>query len=88
MSTTEFIEAADEDEVDVVIVGAGIAGLYCALRLLEANESRRVTVVERLNRAGGRLDTDIIDFGDGHEVREEEGGMRFNYAMDELMNHQ
>ena len=86
MSAKKFAEANEVDEVDVVIVGAGIAGLYCALRLFEDDNTRRITIVERLNRTGGRLDTDIIDFAGGFEVREEEGGMRFNYAMDELMN--
>lgn len=86
MSTKQFIQAADTDDADVVIVGAGISGLYCALRLFEADPARRITIVERLNRIGGRLDTDIIEFEDGAKVREEEGGMRFNFAMDELMN--
>ncbi len=49
---------------DVVIVGAGVAGLYCAYRLLTdaraKGEDLDVVVVERLNRTGGRLDTDLI----------------------------
>jgi len=80
------MQAADQDDTDIVIVGAGIAGLYCALRLFESDPTLRVTIVERLNRIGGRLDTDIIEFASGAQVREEEGGMRFNFAMDELMN--
>jgi len=86
MNTKGFAQAADQDAADIVIVGAGIAGLYCALRLFEADPTRRITIVERLNRIGGRLDTDIIEFDDGAQVREEEGGMRFNFAMAELMN--
>ena len=86
MSTKRFTQAADQDDADVLIVGAGISGLYCALRLFESDPSRRVTIIERLNRIGGRLDTDIIEFEGGAKVREEEGGMRFNFAMDELMN--
>ncbi len=77
------------DHADLVIVGAGIAGLYCAWRYLEKNPGGRVVVLERLNRPGGRLQTDLIelDAPGGHPVvvRDEEGGMRFNYYMAELM---
>lgn len=72
-------------ETDVAVIGAGVSGLYCAWRLLQADPGRRVTVVERLNRTGGRLDTDIVEIAPGEEVREEQGGMRFNYGMTELM---
>ena len=78
------------DHADVVIVGAGAAGLYCAWRLLRQNQSRSVVILERLNRTGGRLDTDLIkvedDSGTGQAtVKDEEGGMRFFYSMHELM---
>ncbi len=86
MARTIFAECEETQSVDIAIIGAGISGLYCAWRLLEADPSRTIVIIERLNRTGGRLDTDIIDFGDGVEVREEEGGMRFNYDMSELMN--
>ena len=69
---------------DIVIVGAGVSGLYSAWRLLSQDPSRKVVIVERLNRTGGRLDTDLIKI-DGKTVRDEEGGMRFNYGMKELM---
>ncbi|MEM7416332.1 MAG: FAD-dependent oxidoreductase [Gemmatimonadota bacterium] len=71
-------------EVDVVIVGAGVAGLYCAWRILTYYPEKRVLVVDRLNRTGGRLQSDLIDYGGG-EVREEEGGMRFVSAHDLLL---
>jgi phytoene dehydrogenase-like protein len=74
---------------DLLIVGAGIAGLYCAWRYLEKNPGHRVVIVERLNRTGGRLQTDLVKLNaaDGRSVvvRDEEGGMRFNYDMAELM---
>lgn len=85
MKRRVFAEIADHESYDVAIIGAGISGLYCAWRLLEHNPDQTIAIVERLNRTGGRLDTDIVDFGDRGRVREEEGGMRFNYGMKELM---
>ena len=45
---------------DVVIVGAGVSGLYAAWRLLKNDPKLKVTILDRLNRTGGRLDTDLI----------------------------
>ena len=77
------------ESADIIIVGAGVAGLYCAWRLMEQDPSRKIVVVDRLNRTGGRLDTDLVKIhgADGEDaiVRDEEGGMRFNYGMKELM---
>ena len=47
-------------KADVLIVGAGIAGLYTAYRLLKQNQNQRIVIVERLNRYGGRLQSDLI----------------------------
>ncbi|WP_372922562.1 flavin monoamine oxidase family protein [Roseovarius sp.] len=80
----QFSEAEDHS-ADIVIIGAGISGLYCAWRLIEHDPTRSITIVDRLNRTGGRLDTDLIEVKPGQLVREEEGGMRFNYDMTELM---
>lgn len=79
-----FDEVPDELSVDLAIIGAGVSGLYCAQRLLNHDPDIRVLVVERLNRTGGRLDSDLIRIGES-TVREEEGGMRFNDGMVELM---
>lgn len=80
-----FQQAQDVSRSDVVIVGAGISGLYCAWRLLRTDPSVSVTIVERLDRTGGRLDSDLVEVAPGEVVREEEGGMRFNFGMEELM---
>ena len=65
-------------------MGAGVAGLYCAWRLLEQQPTRRVVVVERLPRTGGRLESDLIKIH-SQVIHEEEGGMRFNGGMPELI---
>src|SRR5262249_40838068 len=74
--------------VDVLIVGAGVSGLFCAYRLLEAKPNLKIALVEQDGRIGGRLDTDHVlivdDAGKPVEVKDEEGGMRFNFQMTEL----
>jgi hypothetical protein len=85
MTKIDFQHADEAWNSTVAIVGAGISGLYCAWRLVEADPNVTVTLVERLDRTGGRLDSDIVEVKPGEKVREEEGGMRFNYGMEELM---
>jgi len=72
------------EKVGTLIVGAGMSGLYNAWRLREeCNED--VVIFEQSWRTGGRLDSDVIDFGT-EKVKEEEGGMRFTFdSMDNLM---
>jgi hypothetical protein len=48
-----------EREPDVLVVGAGIAGLVCATELAERGLD--VRVLERADRVGGRIRTDRID---------------------------
>lgn len=48
-------ESGDESHVDVVVIGAGIAGLLSAVRLVEAGRS--VRVLEARGRIGGRCFT-------------------------------
>jgi monoamine oxidase len=42
---------------DYFIVGAGIAGLYCAIRLREAHPNARIAIAEAYSSAGGRVVT-------------------------------
>jgi phytoene dehydrogenase-like protein len=60
---------------EIAIVGGGIAGLYCALRL--AQDHHRVTVFEALGRLGGRIETrDLAGF------KAECGPMRFELNIE------
>ena len=59
MGTTEPDPRADDRECDVVIVGAGLAGLAAARMLVEAGRS--VVVLEASDGVGGRVRTDIVD---------------------------
>lgn len=45
------------EEVDVVVVGAGISGLACAQHLARHAPWLRVVVVEARGRIGGRIDS-------------------------------
>lgn len=47
------------DATDVAVIGAGIAGLTCARALEESGFS--VRVLERSERVGGRVGTDLVD---------------------------
>lgn len=47
------------DDADVVVVGAGLAGLRCARRLTA--QGHRVIVVEASDAPGGRVRTDVVD---------------------------
>ncbi len=47
------------DDADVIIVGAGLAGLSCAATL--ASAGLRAIIVERDGRVGGRVRTDTVD---------------------------
>ncbi len=46
-------------DTEVVVVGAGLAGLSCALRLQDAGVD--VVVLEAADRPGGRVRTDVVD---------------------------
>ncbi|SOD97466.1 flavin monoamine oxidase family protein [Spirosoma fluviale] len=66
---------------DVLIVGAGMSGLFAAWRLLNHKPDLNVVIVDKLNRTGGRLQTTTVSIrgtdGNDYDVDNEEGGMRF-----------
>src|SRR6476660_5394603 len=47
-------------EADIVVIGAGAAGIAAARRIMAAN--RKVIVVEAASQAGGRCITDVSGF--------------------------
>jgi monoamine oxidase len=83
-TNTEHSERDKSGNSDVLIVGAGMGGLYSAWRLLQANPRRRIRILERLPRTGGRLETDHVMIN-GVSVKTEEGGMRFLTTHVELV---
>ena len=50
-----------EPRPDVVVVGAGLAGLACARRLHQAGV--RVRVLEASDGVGGRVRSDLVEVG-------------------------
>lgn len=46
-------------DTDVIVIGAGLAGLQCARRL--QRNGHRITVLEAADAVGGRVRTDLID---------------------------
>lgn len=81
MTSSDTAAAVDEIEIDTLIAGGGMAGLYTAWRL--ADSGRDVCIVEKLDRIGGRLQTDHMVI-DGKQVEAEEGGMRMMKTQIEL----
>ena len=47
------------ERTEVIIIGAGLAGLCCARRLVESGV--RVTILEASDGVGGRIRTDVVD---------------------------
>ena len=41
--------------MNIAIVGGGVSGLYCALRLLEEEIGRTITIYEKSSRVGGKI---------------------------------
>jgi monoamine oxidase len=62
-------------DVDVAIVGGGVAGTYAAWRLAGAAPKMRVRLLEASGRIGGRLRS--IHFPQAPHLTGEAGGMRF-----------
>ena len=66
---------------DIIIIGGGISGLYCAYNLLKKNKNLKVLVLEKNPKLGGRVST-FYGGKDDKEVSKdiifEKGAGRFN----------
>eukprot|EP00557_Chaetoceros_sp_GSL56_P004416 CAMPEP_0176498952 /NCGR_PEP_ID=MMETSP0200_2-20121128/12636_1 /TAXON_ID=947934 /ORGANISM="Chaetoceros sp., Strain GSL56" /LENGTH=640 /DNA_ID=CAMNT_0017897275 /DNA_START=203 /DNA_END=2125 /DNA_ORIENTATION=- len=60
---TKSCEKATPQKTDVLVIGAGIAGIRAAARIREAAPDLEVTVVEASDRIGGRVDSLITKDG-------------------------
>jgi len=57
-------------EYDVIIVGAGLAGLRVGQVLMESDEKMKICILEARDRVGGRTySTDVWDKGNGYYHR-------------------
>ena len=65
----------DNNVIDYAIVGAGVAGTYCAWRLKQAYPDQNIVLFEYSDRIGGRLFTRQLP--DIPHINAELGGMRF-----------
>ncbi len=82
-------------ESDIVIVGAGISGLYCSWKLLKKDPNIKITLLERSNRIGGRIESVKLngffaEFGPMRferrqlQFKEIGGQVKFQNLLDEL----
>ncbi|HEY0104476.1 MAG TPA: FAD-dependent oxidoreductase [Rhizomicrobium sp.] len=70
--------AAARTDLDVAIVGGGIAGAYAAWRLAKEKPHLRIRLFEASERIGGRLHS--VSFAQAPHLVAEAGGMRFQQA--------
>ena len=63
---------------DYSIIGGGISGLYLAYRLLKQDRNKRVIVLEKEDRFGGRIMTGVIKGNRGSMVPISAGAGRFS----------
>ncbi|HEY6577702.1 MAG TPA: FAD-dependent oxidoreductase [Rhizomicrobium sp.] len=76
--------AGAKPDIDVAIVGGGVAGAYAAWRLVSEQPHLRVTLFEMSDRIGGRLRS--IAFPEAPHLIGEAGGMRFLQAHRHVFN--
>jgi monoamine oxidase len=71
----EFDPGDDREQIDIAVIGAGVAGTYCCWRLQLAQTGRTAVLFEMSDRIGGRLLS--VDMPGIPGVIGELGGMRF-----------
>src|ERR1700733_4403098 len=76
--------AGANTDIDVAIVGGGVAGTYAAWRIASEQPHLRVALFEMSDRIGGRLRS--IAFREAPDLVGEAGGMRFLPAHKHVFN--
>ena len=73
-------------ESDVLVIGAGVAGLACAQRLTD--RGRHVIVLEASDRVGGRITSDDVTecLGGSEELSDDQLGLRYETMCDPRLN--
>ena len=59
--------------MEVIIIGGGIAGLNTAYKLIKKNPNMQITILEKYNYIGGRINTFVSKY-----MKVEAGAGRFN----------
>jgi monoamine oxidase len=80
----------DRSHYEYSIVGAGIAGLHCALRIAKARPRARIAVIEAYSKVGGRMDTFHGFYehnGSSHAVQWESGAGRVHSSHTLVLNY-
>lgn len=67
--------------MEVIIIGGGIAGLNTAYKLIQKNPKMQITILEKYNYIGGRINTFVSKY-----MKIEAGAGRFNNKNKLLMN--
>lgn len=63
---------------NTIVIGAGLTGCYLLNRILKAQPSQRILLIEASSRLGGRIETVKFKDIDGAYIQYEAGGARFS----------
>lgn len=78
---------SQQAQYDYIIIGAGLAGLHCAQRLLEDNPALKVLILEKYNYIGGRVVTFRKELPKVGEVKWENGAGRIHESHEMVLRY-